>query len=147
MTVIRGKCGGPMPPIDTPKCPLCHRTRRDDRPLCNTHLRRVGPTLLEAYFTQAKAAAKSQVATVPIHAKLAATINEMTVNAERNDDNNATGQRPIWYAGRWRDPRQRGRDILESWIRRHQFGRDPDNDHDVIGSIVTELYPTERKTR
>lgn len=132
---------------DPRTCPLCRRIRRDDRPLCNTHLRRVGPTLLEAYFTQAKADAKIGIASGPIHARLLDTIAQMTGNAIRYDEIKALGQRPIWDAGRWRNPRDRARDILTSWIRRHRFGIDPDNDLDVIGQIVAELYPTERKPR
>lgn len=86
-------------------CPLCHRPRRDSRPLCNTHLRRVGPTLLETYFTQAKAAAKSQTPTAPVHAALRKTIDAMIAHARGYDDIKAGGRRPIWDAGRWQDPR------------------------------------------
>lgn len=124
---------------DEPRCPLCHRARRGGRPLCNTHLRRTGPTILEKYFVQAKAAERSQLATAPVHRTLAATIDTMTANARRHDEIKAEGQRPIWDGSQWVNPRDRALGYL--YNRLNQYGLT----HDTVAAMVDDLYPPERK--
>jgi hypothetical protein len=127
------------------KCPVCPRVRRDDRPLCNTHIRRVGGSVLERYFTLRRAASRSQMATAPVHARLVGIQNQMIINATAWEQIRATGYKPAWNAAgeRWEDPRERAIDILERAISTHAFGLDQDNDRAVIERIANELCPPE----
>ena len=127
-----------------PTCPVhrCPRVRRNDRPLCNMHLRRVGPGVLERWFARARAA-KSTPDDPRTTAALVGIGNTLVLNATAYDQIRAQGRKPHWDTPgqRWVDPRERATDILTTWTRRHAFGRDPHNDASVIEQIAAELFP------
>lgn len=125
------------------KCPLCSRVRRDDRPLCSNHLRRVGDPVLERYFGLLRQAKRHPGGSAP--AKVYAIGNQMIANATAYDDIRALGLRPVWnQAGeRWENPRERAATILWNMTRTHRFYDDPDNDAMAIERTAAELYPTE----
>lgn len=125
-----------------PRCPLCPRVRRGDRPLCNHHMRKCGQPHLDAYFVQVREA-NGKPANHPAVLKLGATIDAMLDSARRYDQIRKTGYRPFWNVGlaRWEHPVTRARGILESYVANHRFGLDADNDMTVIDRIVSELVP------
>lgn len=123
---------------DPAKCPLCPRVRRDDRPLCSNHLRRVGDTVLERYFATRRSATRTDVRTGTnerAQSRLIGVQNQMILNATAYDQIRASGQRPFWNASgeRWEDPVERARDII---ARRH-----PHLEEGSIERLVAELFP------
>lgn len=132
-------------------CPICGRRRREDRPLCNTHMRRVGQTMIDRYFARRghhKHAAMTggADAITATAAAVRAVEAEIEASAREYDRIRALGIRPRWIPerNRWVDPREHALDVLTGYHRRHQFGLDESNDRNVLERVVAELFPTEK---
>lgn len=132
-------------PAKSARCPLCTRSRRADRPLCNNHMRHAGPHTVERYFVRAKAARADGRPNSEANERLAAVIEQLMYNARAYDAIRGAGYRPFWHAERqeWQHPVERTREILAGWVRRHRFGLDPGNDAAVLERIAGEIHPRE----
>lgn len=127
-----------------PQCPLCHRARRGGRPLCNQHMQRVGPPILDAYFARKRAAiAATGTGETWYHDRLAATEATMRTNAARYDAIRDQGVRPIFNRTRnaWDDPRERARTLFT------QYGLHQVMTLDAADALIAELYPLEETRR
>ncbi|AYB69421.1 hypothetical protein SEA_GANCHO_80 [Mycobacterium phage Gancho] len=128
-----------------PRCNVhtCNRPRHEGRPICNRCMRRAGETLVKRWF-----ATKRTILHHPdvdeYRIRLTGIENRMILNATAYQQIKDTGQRPMWNPQRqvWENPRERAHPILEAVIRNHAFGRDPNNDADVIDRLIADLYPT-----
>lgn len=118
-----------------PTCPLCPRTRRNDRPLCNNHIRKVGDQVIDRYFVRVKAAKINPNDRAAID-RLAEVISQMITNATEYELIKKAGYRPFWNADRqaWEHPRNRAIAILTA--RLHQ-------DASFIAALAGELFPRE----
>lgn len=115
-----------------PRCPVtgCARTR-GIRPLCNAHIRRVGRTLVTAYFD-----AVADPNRTSRNARLALLLPQMIDHAEAFDTIRATGLHPVWdtAAEQWVSPRDRARKVLAAF----------DTHRIDIDALVAALYPRKR---
>lgn len=137
---------------EPPRCPICARRRRDDRPLCNTHMRRTGQTMIDKYFSRRGYARHAAMlgnaeAINSTAAGLRGVEAEIEASAREYDRIRDLGVRPRWIPerNRWIDPRGHALDVLVGYHRRHQFGLDESNDRNVLERIVAELFPIEAR--
>lgn len=117
-----------------PKCPLCPRARRVDRPICNHHMRKAGQPNLDAYFVQSREA-RGKPANSPEVRALGATIDNMLAACREYDHIKACGYKPHWDAGLgcWRNPWERARAILT-----HRIGN---SNPEFLDMVADELVP------
>lgn len=121
------------------KCPLCVRVLVDDRPLCNTHLRRVGDGVATRYFALRRSAERAELIGDPRPARQLADLKAcMIANARAYDTIRNTGFRPVWdKAGqRWTHPRERAREIILKHYPHLNVGT-----VDHLGAMIAELIP------
>lgn len=126
---------------NVPKCPLCPRIRRTDRPVCNNHMRKVG-YFLGTYLSQAHEA-EGKPADSPEVRRLGETIELMLHSCRTYDQIKQQGYKPYWNAdlATWQNPRTRVQSIITAWHRKHRFGIDEVNDAMVIEWIAAEIVP------
>jgi len=130
--------------LKLPKCPLCPRVRRADRPLCTTHFAHAGTQTVHRYFVRAKAV-RNNPNNAEAAERLAQVVDQLTHNARTYDSIRRGGYRPFWNAERqeWQHPVRRTAAILAAWVRNHRFGLDAANDANVIERIANEIHPQE----
>lgn len=129
-----------------PTCPLCPRMRRNERPLCNNHIRKVGDQVIDRYFVRAKAA-KMNPNDPAAAGRLVEVIGQMVHNATQFELIKKAGYRPFWNADRqlWEHPRDRAYEILFQRLvadPRHG-GNQPIQTHGTIKALADELFPRE----
>lgn len=128
--------------LKLPRCPLCPKVRRADRPLCSTHFAHAGTQTVARYFLRAKAA-RNRPDDKDAQRRLADVVQQLTYNAQTYDGIRRAGYRPFWSAEReqWQHPVARTTAILGRWAESLGLGYDAAND--VAVRIANEIHPQE----